>query len=820
LSRLVRGRPRAKQGDEQAKLGAAGSDQAQRAATVPWLAQPLRHRATRPIALCLLLGLSLELPLYRAEAANQIHLFPTNQLPRRPQSAPLDPNGQVLVRADEVTYDENNEIVTATGNVELSQGERVLLADTVSYNRRTEIVTASGNLSLLEPTGEVIFGNYSELAGDLKDGIIQDFRALLIDNSRIAAAAATRKDGDRKEMSKGVFSPCNLCQDDPAKAPLWQIKGERIIHDETRHKIVYHDAQIELDGIPVFYTPYLSHPDPTIKRLSGFLPPTLGNSTTLGTFFGLPYYGVIDESSDFTIEPEEFTQQGETLDLEYRKQFVHGSFRLAGSIADVNSASDNKSASTRGNLVAEGLYDIDDEFRGGFSIARVTDRTYTREFKIPETFVPITQRFAGTFEQNHVTNYVGDPNQLTSTAYLEGFQGRNYEEVSAYDFQTLRAGDNQKAVARIHPFAEYSAYYTPELIGGYFRFDTNILALSRAVGIDSDRISGLAGYYLPFRTGDGSLFTWATTVQADRYKVDGLNLDTTTTNTFNGTSGRVYPQTALKWQYPLFKHGETRSYLIEPTVQIVAGTRGSNPTNVPNEDSRSFELDETNLFALQRFPGRDRVSSGQRIDYGIDLSTYGDHSGSGRLFLGQSVRAQHDGTYALGSGLEHNLSDAVGVVSIQPQKWIDFSYRVRLDSRDLSLNRQEIATTMFGWNGYLSISYVEFEKKYVDALTSLNSGETTTTATTINGIETIPAVRSLQLVGSVPVTEYWKVIGTYVADVKLGQTQNAIASLVYRDECFGVALTYERDYFIDTGIKPSDTFLVRVGLKYLGDFGG
>lgn len=774
----------------------------------------------RPVAVCLLLGLALELPLSSAYAASQIHLFPTNTLPKRPPTAALDPNGQVLIRADEVTYDQNNEIVTATGGVELSQGERVVLADTVSYNRKTEIVTASGNLSMLEPTGEVLFGNYAELTGGLKDGVIQDFRALLIDNSRIAAASAKRQDGDRKIMTKGVFSPCNLCKEDPTEPPIWQIKGEQIVHDEVAHDIIYHDATIELYGIPVFYSPYLSHPDPTVKRRSGFLPPTIGNSTTLGTFVGIPYYGVLDESSDVTIEPEDFSEQGDLLNMEYRKRFVNGSLRLAGSVADVNSASGGSRPSTRGSIVAEGLYDISDDFRAGLSVARATDRTFTRAFKIPESFEPIGRYYVGSFQQTHATNYFGDPNQNTSTAYVEGFQDRNYEQISAYAFQTLVATEDQKTIARVHPFAEYSAYYTPSFIDGYFRFDANLLSLSRTTGVDSNRISSVSGYYLPFRTDDGSVFTWATTVQADRYKVDNLTLDLNATNTFNGTSGRVYPQTALKWQYPLIKHSSSHSYVLEPTVQVVAGTRGSNPTNIPNEDSRSLELDETNIFALQRYPGRDRVSSGQRIDYGIDFSTFGDHSGSAKAFIGQSVRVQRDDTYALGSGLERNMSDAVGLLSVQPQQWLNLSYRVRLDSRDLSLNRQEIATTLFGWKSYVSVSYVEFAQKTVDALTALNTGATSTSLTSDGFTEVIPAVRSLSMVTSVPLAEYWTGITTIVADVKAGQTQNAIASLIYRDECFGFALTYERDYFIDQDIKPNNTFLFRIGLKYLGDFGG
>src|SRR3546814_4512712 len=81
---------------------------------------------------------------------------------------PVDEDTLILLSADQVTYDEELGIVVASGNVEVSQNDRVLLADTLTYNERTAIVTASGNVSLLEPSGEVLFADYVELTDDLK----------------------------------------------------------------------------------------------------------------------------------------------------------------------------------------------------------------------------------------------------------------------------------------------------------------------------------------------------------------------------------------------------------------------------------------------------------------------------------------------------------------------------------------------------------------------------------------------------------------------------------------------------------------------------
>ena len=106
---------------------------------------------------------------------------------------------------------------------------------------------------------------------------IRDIRVLLSDRSRLAAASGLRTGGNTTVFKKGVFSPCELCRDDPTRAPLWQLKAVEIEHDQEEQVIRYRDAWMEIFGIPIFYTPYFEHPDPTVERKSGLLAPTVGS---------------------------------------------------------------------------------------------------------------------------------------------------------------------------------------------------------------------------------------------------------------------------------------------------------------------------------------------------------------------------------------------------------------------------------------------------------------------------------------------------------------------------------------------------------------
>src|SRR6266481_589971 len=128
-------------------------------------------------------------------------------------------NAPVVFQADEVQYDEQLGLTVAKGHVEISQGGEILLADTVSYNQRTDTVTASGHVSLLSPTGEIAFADFVELTNRFEDGFLQNVRRLLADRSRLAANAARRVNGNRFELRRGIYSPCDLCKNDPSAPP-------------------------------------------------------------------------------------------------------------------------------------------------------------------------------------------------------------------------------------------------------------------------------------------------------------------------------------------------------------------------------------------------------------------------------------------------------------------------------------------------------------------------------------------------------------------------------------------------------------------------
>ena len=699
-------------------------------------------------------------------------------------------NQPVLISADRVDNDRDNSVVTAAGHVEVSQSstivkagktvqvDRILLADNVSFNEKTNVVTATGHVSLLEPTGEVVFADHVELTDDMKDGVVSGLRMLLTDNSRIAAASGTRTGGVVTEMNKALYSPCELCKDKPSRPPLWQLRAQKIVHNQDTHDIEYYDAFLDVYGFPILYTPYLSHPDPTVKRRSGFLSPTYGSSSDLGIIFGMPYYVAIDDDKDLVLRPIITENQNPVFSGEYRERFTHGEFNLTGSVTDADFTNNNNIVEhneLRGHVFGKGRFDLDNTWRTGFDVARASDDTYLTRYNFPSE------------------------NVLTTRAYLEGFDRRNYASIQGFTFQGLRPTDTAKTTPLILPTMDYNFVGTPNGHGAYFTADTNFLSLSRIDGTDSRRISLRGAWHLPYTAEHGDVFEVTIQTEADGYYVNDVpDPSSLTGDQLNGFTGRLFPQFELSWRYPLVREHETQRELIEPVAALVAGTNGSNPVKIPNEDSQSIEFDDADLFSLNRFPGIDRVDSGQRFDYGLNAGIYGGNGGSLTAFLGQSYRFQKASAFPVGSGLEDQLSDFVGRIDFQPSSIYDILYRFRLDKDKLTPRRHEVAAAVgppeFRVNGdYLFLT------------------EENTTAD-------FQTREELNIGVSSKVTQYWTVAGQTRQDLEGGSTLSYRFDGTYEDECFILTGTYMRRLFTDREIKPSNTFLFRFTFKNLGQF--
>ena len=687
----------------------------------------------------------------------------------RAQSQSPSTTDPAVFSADEVLYDDQLEIVTARGNVEIVQGGRTLLADLISYDRKQDIVTAFGNISLLEPSGDVMFAEKVELSGDLKTGVVTEIRILMEDNSRFAARGGRRTDGNLTELKRAVYSPCELCKNDPEAAPLWQIRAAEVNHDQKEQTIEYYDAVMEFYGIPFLYLPYFQHPDPTVKRRSGFLAPTFGNNSDLGFFTQTPYFWNISEHEDATFTPIITSQEGAAGLAEYRWRGMKGRFDIETSITE------DSNDDVRGHVFSESRFDIDDTWRWGLDVERSTDDTYLDRYQL------------------------SGEDDLTSRAYVEGFSGRRYASASAYAYQGLREDDDPGEAPLVLPFAQYDFVGEPtEGSGRYFTFNANTQVLQRSDGTDSRRMSLKGGWNMPYTGPMGDEVVVSATVQSDLYHVNDVNVGNGRTE--NGFTGRVFPQASVNWSWPLVRDQQGAHQIIKPMASAVVAPYGGNPSDVPNEDSQNFEFDDTNLFSANRFTGYDRVEGGPRLNYGMNWGWYGNGGGRTEVPVGQSFRGKGDDTFKEESGLQQHFSDLVGRVEVAPTNALSFLYRFRLSKENLEPQRQEI-----GFSGgeralSLGLNYIQVERQ--------------------GASDEFDAREEISLNAQSQLSKHWIARADGRRDLTSdGGWLRIGLGLSYEDECFGFSADYVRSFTRDRDVNADDTFMLRFLFKNLGEVG-
>ncbi len=561
------------------------------------------------------------------------------QLRTMTRTEPVSRDQPVFYQADAADYDRDGALVTLSGHVEIWQGDRILRADRVTYDRNTGVAAATGNVVLVEPDGQVLFAEYAELSEDMKNGVLRDLRALLPQNGRLAANGARRTDATVNELSRAIYSTCNLCKDDPSAAPLWDIRARSAVQDVENAKIEYTDAVVDFYGVPVFYFPFMAHPDPSVRRASGLLIPNMGVTTHLGAFFSVPYYWVIGNQSDATFTPIISAKQGGGVFGEYRQVFNDGKITVRGSVA-------GDEGGVGWHLFTRGDFSIDETWRWGFDINRASSTDYLRDYMVPNGLVPV----------------------LTSSIWLEGFGEGSYSRLDSRAYQSILNGTTVTGhLPYVLPRYEYSYFGEPDPLGGRLSVDAGAFNVMRQTGTSTERARLSLDWQRPFTGQLGDL--WKLTFHVDSAAYEA--------HYFNGlpnfgTSGSVQtaqamPTGATEVRLPMVRDaGSWGTQTVEPIAQVIVAPNGSkygyttlangttvSTTRVPNEDSLDQELTDANLFALNRFTGVDRLEGGIRMNAGL-RGAWNFPNGAGLDGLvGEGYRVQKSSPWLIGSGLEN-----------------------------------------------------------------------------------------------------------------------------------------------------------------------
>lgn len=711
-------------------------------------------------------------------------------------------NAPVFFQADQVSYNETDEIMTLEGNVEASDGKDVLRADYVTYNKKTDQLHARGNVRLYSDKKDILETSEMNITGDLKTALTAELQILSHEDARLAGTKG-EKNGNFTTVYQGVYSPCKLCSIDERAPTTWAIKAERIIRDEEAGEIGYDHARFEFLGISLFYLPAFRHVDPSVDRRSGLMPFELGFSSDYGMMVGIPYYLTFSPQTDLTVTAYPTTTGGVFANTNFRHRGSHSmtEWFVGGGYTDnkLDKTPDRRQYKKRfrGHIFGNGVVNLNDHWRVNYQLQQAENVAYLQNYSFLDT------------------PGVGSKSFLTSFLQGEGFYGSDYISIQALTFDDLRTTANPALTPTIFPLIHYARVGSPGTWGEYWTWDVNELYLTRDSGSlqrdingaeifakapSMNRIGSRIGFHVPWDTDDGSLWKLTTSLESTLYSVDNFQR-TNKTQKVSGSYGQALPQLGLFWRKPYWSYEKEAQWILEPKASLIVGPSMGNSSRIPNTDSEDFELNEGNLFSMSRFPGWDLLDGGSRFNYGVNLSYLRQEALIAKFFLGQSYSFTEFTAFINGKnkGIFKGFSDYILGLMVNVTPYVVLSTNMMLNRDTFVPRRTEIDLTVGPSDLQLKARYIYSKDPFVD--------------------DTKANIRNQLVFGGVyKFHENWQVGATMTYD--FGNDPGALnytTTMNYMNDCFNFGISYTRTYH-KTPQQPSDTFMFTFYFKNLGTY--
>ena len=660
-----------------------------------------------------------------------------------------------MLVADRVFISPNRQLV-AEGHVEAFQGDIRLQAERITYDRQNGTLSLEGPIRIDQGGNLTVLADAAELDTGLRDGILRGARMVFDQQVQLAALQMTRVEGRYSQLYKTSVTSCDVCND--GRPPLWQIRAERITHDEQERQLYFESAQLLVRDVPVFYFPSLRLPDPTLDRATGFLIPSITTSSNLGLGVKLPYFVTMGPHRDLTITPY-LSAETRTLDLRYRQAFRKGEIEISGAF----SRDDIQPNDDRGYLFAKGRFDVFRDFELKFDLKTVSDDGYLADYDISDT------------------------DRLRSNVTLTRVRRDQLIQGSIYTYKTLRDTEDQAFTPSPILTGTFEQRLFPKSVGGELRLRLTGSQFVRDSGLDATTTSA-NGRDMTRVTGDISwLRSWIVPFGVEATWTMGLGLDSfalADDAAFDNDATRVTPRAALTLRRPMVRataSGATQ--VLEPIVQL--GWTNVNGDDVPNEASNISEFDHGNLLALSRFPEPDAREDGATLVYGLSFSHFAPEGWDANLSVAQILRSDVQSGFTSTSGLDGKNSN----VLIAGQ--IGFASDLSLTARALFDEEWSISKAEF--RGDLNRNRVQLSGSYLWLQSDLAEDRTDETS-------------ELWFDGTYTINPVWSLGANMRYDVTGDRATRAGLGVTYRNECVTLDVSVNRRYTSTTSIEPSTDF--------------
>ncbi|WP_204251955.1 LPS-assembly protein LptD [Phyllobacterium zundukense] len=723
-----------------------------------------------------------------------------------------DPNAQLLLESDELVYDINAKTISAVGGVQIDYDGNRLVARQVTYDQNTGRLKAMGKVEIVEKDGNRIYADNLDITDDFREGFVNALRVEAADNTRFAAESAERIGGELTTFNNGIYTACEPCRAKPDKAPLWQVRAQKIVWNGKKKTIRFERGRFEMFGMPLAFLPAFEIADPTVKRKSGFLMPSYRYETDLGYGVSVPYFWALAPNYDLTLTGTGYTKQGFLGEAEWRHRLANGAYsiKLAG-ISQMNPDEFNDSepedqSKNRGMIGTSGAFQINPRWSYGWNVMAQTDKAFAYRYGIEG------------YDDYNITNQI----------YLTGLHDRNYFDLRFYQFLVQESIPDSNTSASepkqpwVLPSLDYAYTPTQSVAGGELNFDVNLQALHRdredgttPIGLtrsgylsgaegNNGRITAEAEWKRSFISDNGLVITPLLALRGDGMYVDSDSIGVTRSEAF-----RAMATAGLEARWPILFSSTSSTHVLEPTAQLFVRNNEPYAGDMPNEDAQSFVFDASSLFDRDKFSGYDRVEGGTRANLGIRYSGTFNNGWSLNGIAGQSFQLGGLNSFATDdfvnagaeSGLESSRSDYVAMIGASRGAF-NLTTGGRFDKDSFEVRRAEVASTTAGQYGtmFLKYAFIAAQPTY--------------------GFE--DDRHEVTLGGSAKLTPNWRVLGSGTYDIISDTLVKRTAALAYDDECFTYMMSYTQEQPVTADGNQGDkttTWGFNISFRTLWEFG-
>ncbi len=670
----------------------------------------------------------------------------------------------VTLLADRVTYDPREETLIAEGQVEIHYQGTLLQARRITYDDRSGTITAEGPVRLTTPDGVVLLADLTQLTPDLREGLIEGARLLVDERLQIAAVEARRSEGRFITFHKVIGSSCQVCAARPT--PSWAVRAENVVYDQREKQFHFQNAWFDVFGVPVAYFPYFRVPDPSLGRADGFLAPQFITSELWGYGIKIPYYKTLGDHADITLTPVLTTGGAALLEAEYRQNFANGQIRLEGAISIDDAGLGEGSGRGRGFILGNGRFDIGRGYRADFQVERATDNDFLQQFDY------------------------SDADRLTSRLEISRFRAREFFNAQLTGYQSLRDDEDQATIPFVLPQAEYRNTWTNLPIPGRVRVEGDLLNLRRRQGLDVIRAGGGIDWEASRTLPSGIQLSALAGAQFDYYD---------TTNNPSEPDGRHFrlsPTVGAEIRWPFSRRNGGAIHVIEPIAQVFYTNEPDNP-GIPNEDSLLPELDETNLFRPNRFPGRDVQEDGLRANIGFNYTYFDPDGWNAGITVGQVFRTEASAEFNTVAGLTDTQSDLVLAGSVETG-WGYVLGRALLDQH-FEFRRQDLEFSLGSDRFDLKGAYVFLPADDSNPI-----------------IGAVPERNEVSVKAAYRISDNWQIGGDYRYDLVAEDPIEAGGLVSYRNECIKLDLSVSQRFTSSDNVEEDLNFGLVVSFAGLG----